>query len=88
MTTWDEAKRRANFQKHRVDLALAKDFEFSSAFVEEERDIGHEQRFRAIGFIGSKLHFLVYTLGPADEPHAITLRLAEPKERRRYVQSI
>ncbi len=88
MTTWDEAKRQANIRNHRVDLARAEEFEFSSALVEEDRDIGYEQRFRAIGFIDNRLHFLVYTLGAMDEPHAITLRLAEPKERRRYVQSI
>ncbi|MBA3516873.1 MAG: BrnT family toxin [Rhizobiales bacterium] len=88
MTTWNEAKRQENLRKHRIELALAARFEFRTALIREDRDVAHEQRFQAIGFIGSKLHFLVYTYGPNDEPHAISLRVAEPKERRLYVKSL
>lgn len=86
MTTWDEAKRRSNRAKHGVDLALAEQFGFDTAEVEEDRDVRHEQRFRAVGFIGDRIYFLVFTLGDAGEPHAITLRFATPKEKRRYAE--
>jgi len=86
--TWDERKRRENRAKHRVDIALAVGFEFETALVEEDLDVGYEQRFRAIGLIGSKLYFLAFTLGADDEPHAISLRPATPREPRYYVQNV
>ena len=88
MTTWDSVKRKTNLAKHRVDLALAEEFDFQHAVVLEDRDVAHEQRFRAIGFIGSRLYFLVFTFGPHDEPHAISLRPATPKEKRRYAEEL
>jgi uncharacterized protein len=88
VVTWNETKRRENLDKHKVDLALAAQFDFQAALVEDDRDVRPEQRFRAIGPIGSTLYFLVFTLGENDEPHAISLRRAEPKERRRYVENL
>ncbi len=86
MTTWDEAKRRSNLAKHGVDLADSERFEFDTARIEEDRDVRCEQRFRAIGFLGDRLYFIVFTPGAGDEPHVISMRLATPKEKRSYVQ--
>lgn len=86
MTTWDQAKRRSNLAKHGIDLADADNFEFETALVEEDRDAEGEQRFRAIGFIRDRLHFLVYVLRDDDEVHAISLRPANAKERKRYAE--
>lgn len=84
MTTWDESKRRENLRKHGIDLAETEHFEFDTALVEEDRDVRREARFRAIGWLQGRLCFLVFTLREADEVHAISLRPATPKERRRY----
>jgi|1185.fasta_scaffold1233699_2 uncharacterized DUF497 family protein len=88
MTTWDEAKRRSNVAKHGVDLAEAELFEFETALVEDDRDAEGEQRFRAVGFIGDRLYFLVYTLREDEEVHAVSLRPATPKERKRYAEEL
>jgi uncharacterized DUF497 family protein len=87
MVTWDEAKRRRNIAKHGIDLADAEGFDFDHAIFEEDRDSRGEQRFRAIGPIGDRLFYLVYTY-QGDEAHAISLREAEPKERRRYLRGV
>ena len=86
MVTWDEPKRQENIRKHRIDFSLAEQFDFDAAVIDEDEDVRHEQRFLAIGPIGDKLYFLVFTYGPNDEPHAISLRRAEPRERRRYAE--
>ena len=88
VVTRRETKRRDNLAKHKVDLGLAAQFDFQIALVEEDSDVRHEQRFRALGFIGGQLYFLVFTYGPNDEPHAISLRKAAPKERRRYAEDV
>jgi uncharacterized DUF497 family protein len=82
--TWDGAKRRENLRKHRLDLADASRFDFNSAIIKADRDVAHEQRFRAIGYIGERLCFLVFTFRDDDEIHAISLRPATRPERRRY----
>lgn len=88
MTTWDEAKRRRNRAKHGVDLALAQAFDFDTAWIEEDDGERYgKRRQRAIGWIGDKLYVYVYTERDGDD-HAISLRRAEPKERRWYVEKI
>ena len=90
MTTWHPPKRRENARKHGVDLAIASGFEWDAALVEEDTtEIYGEQRFRAIGPIGDQLYVYVYTLDiDGVEDHAISLRRAEPKERKHYVRNI
>ena len=87
MTTWDERKRRSNLTKHAVDLALARDFDWDNAILEEdESDEYGEQREKAIGLIGSILYVYIYTLRDEDD-RAISLRVANKAEKRRYVQA-
>ena len=87
MTTWDERKRRSNLTKHGVDLALAEDFDWDNAILEEdESDEYSEQREKAIGLIGSILYVYIYTLRDEDD-RAISLRAANKAEKRRYVQA-
>ena len=88
MTTWDEPKRATNVRKHGVDLAIAEDFDFTTGLiVEDASPTAREQREVALGWIGERLFVYVYTLR-GDEDQAISLRLAEPKERRRYAENI
>jgi len=60
------------------------DFDWSTAFVvpDERFDYG-EDRWLAIGSIGSRLHSLTFTIR-GDRIRVISLRVAEPKERRLY----
>ena len=86
MTTWDEAKRRRNLQKHGVDLAIAERFDFVTAVIQEDDSETYgEQRQIAIGRIDDALYVYVYTLR-GEEDHAISLRKATPRERRRYAE--
>ena len=87
MTTWSEAKRRSNIAKHGVDLAIAQRFDFVTAvIVEDDSEAYGEQREIAIGWIDDTLYVYVYTLR-GDEDHAISLRTANPKERRWYAEA-
>lgn len=90
MTTWTEEKRQRNIAKHGVDLALAVHFEADRAVFEEDTSEAYgEQRFLALGPIGDRLYVYCFTYrGEDDEEHAISLRLAAPKERRDYARKI
>jgi uncharacterized DUF497 family protein len=86
VATWNETKRRRNLAKHRVDLAIADRFDFISAIIEEDDSEAYgEQRQVAIGRIDDAIYVYVYTLR-GDEDHAISLRRASPRERRRYAE--
>lgn len=57
--------------------------------AEDRTEAYPEQRFRAIGPIGDTLYVYVYTLAAdGTEERAISLRRAEPKERRFYARTI
>jgi uncharacterized protein len=86
VTRWDEAKRRRNLSKHGVDFAIAERFDFVTAVIEEDDTEAYgEQRQVATGRIGDTLYVYVYTLR-GEEDHAISLRRATPRERRRYAE--
>jgi uncharacterized protein len=86
VTTWDEAKRRRNRSKHGVDFAIAERFDFVTAVIEEDDSEAYgEQRQIATGRIDDTLYVYVYTLR-GEEDHAISLRAATPRERRRYAE--
>jgi uncharacterized DUF497 family protein len=87
MITWTPAKRVENIRKHGVDFVEAKGFDFITALIEEDQDVRGERRFRAIGWIGDRLYFLVYTLR-GDDTHVISLRLATKREYRRYAEEL
>jgi uncharacterized DUF497 family protein len=86
MTTWDEKKRKSNLAKHGVDLALAVDFDWHEAVIEEDNSEAYgEQREIATGWIGTALYVYIYTIRD-DDDHAISLRKATPKEHRGYAR--
>jgi uncharacterized DUF497 family protein len=63
---------------------VIEDFDWSSAFVDsDERFEYGEERWFAIGMIGSRLHALTFAIR-GDRIRVISLRTAEPKERRLY----
>jgi uncharacterized protein len=85
---WHEAKRRQNLKEHKVDLASVEQFEFESALIipDDREDYG-EERYQALGFIGMSLHMLVFTWRD-EKLRVISLRRAEPMERKLYAQKI
>lgn len=81
---WDEAKRRSNLLKHRIDFAQVADFEWASAVIEEDRRRNYgEARLRATGLIGERLYLLVFT-DRDGRARIISLRKANNKEMAEY----
>lgn len=83
---WDENKNRINKGEHRIGFDALEQFEWDTAVVgiDDREDYG-ELRETALGFIGERLHFLVYVTVDDDDIRAISLRRATNHEKRRYV---
>ena len=79
---WDDAKQRSNLQKHRVDFGDMEDFEWGAAIVRSAYRHG-ETRHIAIGYIGNRLHTVVYTQR-GDTTRIISLRRASRREEIEY----
>jgi uncharacterized DUF497 family protein len=82
--TFAPAKSERNVAERGIPFSLANDFDWRAALVAEDArcDYG-ERRFQAVGFIGDRLHVLVFT--PRDQDvHVISLRRANDRERNRY----
>jgi uncharacterized DUF497 family protein len=85
---WHEGKRAANLRDHKVDFAAARRFEWETALVaiDDRQDYG-ELREVALGFIGVRLHVMVFTRR-ADSIRIVSLRKADRMEVRRYAEAI
>ena len=81
---WDEDKRRENREKHGVDFSAVFDFDWNTAASAEDLRSG-EVRIVASGYIGERLHVIVYT-ERGDSTRIISLRKANPREVKRYEQ--
>lgn len=82
--SYDPAKNERNIADRGISFEQAVDFEWASALVAEDlREDYGERRFQAIGFIGSRLHVLVFT-PRADSVHVISLRKANRREVEKY----
>jgi uncharacterized DUF497 family protein len=81
---FDPAKAASNLSQHGVALADALAMDFDTALVarDERRDYG-ETRYQALGFIGGRLHMLVFTMR-GKTLRGISLRKANERERVRY----
>ena len=79
---WDEAKRRGNIVKHGIDFESAHRFDWATANY--ERSVRHgEERVLALGYIGDRLHAVVY-IDRGANIRIISMRKAERKEMERY----
>lgn len=77
---WDEAKRLRNLAKHGIDFAQVHDFDWETAVrFEDIRKLYGEQRWLALGVIGSRLHALIYTTR-GHRIRVISLRKARNQE--------
>ncbi|MCY1400682.1 hypothetical protein D3C76_542350 [compost metagenome] len=78
--TYDVAKCERNITERGLSFELASDFDWSTALVlEDQRQDYGERRFQALGFIGERLHMLVFT-PRAGAVHIISLRKANKRE--------
>ena len=85
MFEWDPGKARSNKTKHGVSFDEVKWFEFADALEIDDTDIRDDgqPRIKAIGFIGDRLHVMIYTVRN-DRIRVISLRRAENEEKRAY----
>ncbi|MDO8705091.1 MAG: BrnT family toxin [Sulfuricaulis sp.] len=82
--SYDPGKNEKNIVERGISFERAAEFEWSSALIVEDtrKDYG-ESRFQALGFIGKRLHALVFT-PRAGQVHVISLRKANRREVKRY----
>jgi uncharacterized protein len=84
--SWDERKREANLAKSegRPDFTAAEDFDWSTAFIFRDNRFDYgEVREVAIGYVGRRLHVMVFTRR-APCVHIISLRKANDREGKLY----
>jgi uncharacterized DUF497 family protein len=82
----DPAKDERNIAKHGVPLQAADGFDWDTALVvEDDRFDYGEMRFYAIGYIGNRLHTLIYADGSHENAiRAISLWPSTRSEVKRY----
>ena len=84
---FDPVKDAMNIDKHGLSLADADGFEWEAAVVREDtRKRYAEPRFDAKGYIGDRLHVMVYCLR-ADAVRVISLRKANSREVNDYANT-
>ena len=84
---FDPTKDKSNLDKHGLSLAQAEGFEWETAVVREDtRKQYAEKRLEATGYIGERLHVMVYCLRP-DAIRVISLRKANTREVKRYAET-
>ena len=82
--SYDLSKNEKNIAERGISFERVAEFEWSSALIVEDsrKDYG-EPRFQALGFIGKRLHALVFT-PRVGQVHVISLRKANRREVKRY----
>ena len=85
MYEWDEAKNQSNIAAGRPGFEAVEDFEWETAIVFSSPRHG-EARWGAIGYIGERLYYVVYTRRD-DRRRIISLRRASKKEERYYAEA-
>ena len=82
MYEWDEAKRAANRRKHGIDFEVVNSFVWETAEIKPSPR-GSEMRYAATGYIGTRLHRVIYT-ERGERLRIISLRKAHLTEVRDY----
>jgi uncharacterized DUF497 family protein len=83
--SFDPAKNEANIRERGLPFSLVEDeFEWSSALIGEDtrRNYG-EKRYEALGYVGRRLHIVVYA-DAADSIRVISFRKANKREVKKY----
>ena len=84
--TFDPNKSDRNIKERDISFECAADFDFETALfvIDDRKDYG-ETRIRALGYIGDRLHALVFTETETGI-RVISLRKANKREVNRYEQ--
>jgi uncharacterized protein len=80
---WDKKNAGANLRKHGIAFERVREFEFDTAVIRSVDIEDDEERIVALGFVGERLHVLVYT-EREDSVRVISLRLANKSESREF----
>jgi len=81
---WDENKAEANRAKHGVAFESIEYFDWDTALVEEDTRFDYgEVRYRALGFIGRRLHTVIFTIC-SPRIRLIGMRKSNKREQRYY----
>jgi len=84
---FDPAKDILNQRKHGLPMTAADFFDWDTAQIREDDRFDYpEQRFEATGYIGRRLHVLIFCLN-GEKTRLISLRRAEKYEERRYAKA-
>ncbi len=83
---WHPVKNAINLRKHGIEFEAAERFNWDFAVIRTDtREDYGELREQAFGFIGDVLHVLTFTERD-DITWVISLRKAEPRERKFYAE--
>lgn len=82
---WDERKRQENADKHKIDFTAIYEFEWDTV-VYNSNDTHGEERWVVTGYIGDRLHRVIYTWR-GSRRRIISLRKTNPREDRDYAQA-
>jgi len=84
---FDPTKDVLNRAKHGISLADAVQFEWATAQIEEDTRIDYgERRFQATGYIGIRLHRMIFCRR-GEKTRIISLRKANPREMKHYAST-
>ncbi|MBK9347985.1 MAG: BrnT family toxin [Burkholderiales bacterium] len=85
--SFDPAKNAANIASRGIPFDLVEQLDWATALIREDtRKAYGERRFQVLGFIGNRLHAVVFT--PRDDKvHVISLRKANSREINRYAET-
>lgn len=83
---WDEAKNRANLDKHKIAFEAIHGFDWDNATYEDDHR-HDEPRTKATGFIGVTLYTVIYT-ERGDTTRIISIWKSGPRDRRRYERQV
>ncbi len=85
---WDDTKRAINIAEHGIDFTAAENFDWDTAALDfDDREDYGELRELAIGFIGVRLHVLIFTRRN-ERIRIISLRKAEKPDVKKYVEEV
>ena len=84
---FDPVKKAINIVSRGLSFELVDQMEWATALIQEDtRKAYGERRFQVLGFIGERLHALVFT--PREgKVHVISLRKANSREVKRYAKT-
>jgi uncharacterized DUF497 family protein len=84
---FDPVKNAINIASRGLSFQLVEQMEWATALMQEDtRKAYGERRFQVLGFIGERLHAVVFT--PREgKVHVISLRKANSREVKRYAKT-